>query len=630
MATVNRVNGMVSGFDTETLVKNLMKLEKTKTDKVFRDKQSVIWQKDAYKEMMSLFRGFQSDFLDVLKPGSNMRSKTAFSSFTAGAKINGVDTSKVSVTTSSSSVQGTITIDSITQLAQKDTWQSVGEVKALQGTLVDVSALNTEILSGNNTIKVTVDGVTKSIDLAGAYTEFNNPDPAVTTDLVSDLQSKLNTAFGTDKVTVSGTEADKLLVLDSVGSTVTVSTEDANVLGALGFASGDSNVLSYSATLGSAFGLGSDTTISINNKSIELKTTDSVQAMIQKINTSGAGVTLSYSSLNNGFTLKSNNEGAVYNISMDAAAETFMSDKLLLTAGGHTAGQDAMLTVNGVATTRSTNSIVVDGTTIQLKEISTTAAIDISISANSAPVKDNIVKFVNRYNDLIEKVYDKINETKNRDYTPLTDEEKSAMSEDSIKLWEDKAKSGLIKSDSILTNMMTQLRTAFSETVAGAGITLQEMGITTSSNYKDNGKLVIDESVLNDALTNKSAEITAFFTNESTFQYGDSTNSSTRYSENGLSARINDILNDNIRITRDTSGKRGFLVEKAGYEKSSSDTSSDLAKKITALEDRYAVLLEKMNDTEDRYYAKFTAMESALSKMNAQSSSLASMFSSSS
>jgi len=629
MATINRINGLVSGFDTESLVKDLMKLEKTKTNKVLRDKQTVTWQKDAYKEMMSLFRGFQSDFLDVLKPGTNMRSKSAFAAFSATAKLDGADTTKVSVSTSSSSVSGTITIGSIT-LATKDTYTSSGEVKSLEGTAVDIAALNTEIAAGNNTIRVTVDGVTKSIDLAASYAAFRDADPG-TTDLVTDLQSKLDAVFGSGKVSVGGTDGVNKLSLDSVGSVVTISTGDANVLGLMGFTSGDSNVLGTSQSLASAFQLAADTTIQINGKSIELKTTDSVQGMMQKINGSGAGVSLSYSTLKNGFTLTSGSEGFANNMTFDAAAQTFLENSLLLTGAGHTAGQDAQFTVNGVATTRSSNSVTVDGTTIQLKGETTTASdIVIQINPNTAPVKDNIVKFVNKYNELIEKVYGKLNEVRYRDYTPLVDEEKAEMSEDNIKLWEDKAKSGLIKGDSILSTMMTNLRNAFNETVSGAGITLSEMGITTSSNYKDNGKLIIDEGKLDAALSSKSAEIAEFFTKESDHAYGETGTSGTRYSENGLAARINDILNDNIRITRDSNGMKGLLVEKAGYEKASSDTTSDLAKKITALEDRYSILLEKMNDMEDRYYAKFTAMESALSKMNAQSSNLASMMGSSS
>lgn len=628
MSTINRVNGLVSGFDTETLVKDLMKLEKTKTDKVLKDTQALNWQKDSYKEIMSLFRGFQSDYLDVLKPASNLRSKSAFSSYTAGAKISGVDTSKVSVLTSSGSIQGNITIDKITQLATKDTWISGSDVKPLQGTAVNLANVNASLSAGNNTISITLDGTTKSVALsAGSYADMS----ALVTDLNAQIRATFGETLGVGRIVAS--DEGGTLKLSSPGHTVVLGEGETGVLANLGFSAGATNALSLSSSLASAFGVSDSglafTINGVSSTTMGITSADTIQSMVQKVNASSAGVTMNYSTLTNGFTMKANSEGFANNISLTDTAG-FFSDKLKLSAAGErTQGLDAEFIVNGITTTRSNNKVVVDGTTIQLKELSD-VPIDITINPNTAPMKDNIVKFVNRYNELIEKVSSKLNEKKYRDYAPLTDEEKTAMSEDNIKLWEEKAKSGLIKGDGVLTNLLGQLRMAFGEAVSGSGITLREMGITTSTDYKENGKLIIDESKLDDALINKSAEVTAFFTNESSYEYGDSANRGTRYSQNGLAARVNDILNDNIRITRDNSGRKGLLVEKAGYEKASTDISSDLAKKITALESRYAVLLEKMNDTESRYYAKFTAMESALSKMNAQSTSLSGMFSSSS
>ncbi len=626
MATINRVNGLVSGFDTETLVKDLMKLEKTKTNKVFREKQSVSWQKDAYKEVMSLFRGFQSEYLDLLKPNSNLRSKTAFNVFTAGAKIGGVDTAKVAVATSASSAQGRITIDSITTLATRDTWVSGSEVKPLEGTVDPdiLTKVNASLAAGNNSVSITLDGTTKSIDLTGingtgaAYQNIG--------ELVSNMNSQIAATFGAGRITVS--ESAGALKLSATAHTVVMGEGDMGLLGKLGFAAGASNSLATTASLSSAFGVTDGTlAFSINGVSstaMGITAGDSIKLMMEKINASAAGVTISYSSLANGFSMKAKNEGLANNINLTDTNNFFGNHLKLSDSSGRTAGKDAAFSVNGIATTRSSNSVVVDGTTIQLKDTSA-VAIDIDVAPNTKAVKDNIVKFVNQYNELIDKVYGKLNEARYRDFTPLTDEEKAGMNDENIKLWESKAKSGLIKGDSLLTNLMTQLRTAFGESVSGTGISLSEMGIATSANYKEYGKLVIDESKLDTALANKLDEVTAFFTTESSHAYGDAANSSARRSENGLAARINDILNDNIRITRDGNGKRGLLVERAGNEKVSTDVSSDLAKKISELETRYSTLLDKMNDTEDRYYAKFTAMESALSKMNAQSSSLAGM-----
>lgn len=410
MATINRINGLVSGFDTESLVKDLMKLEKTKTNKVLRDKQTVTWQRDAYKEMMSLFRGFQSDFLDVLKPANNMRSSSAFNVFAAGAKLGGVDTGKISVTTSSTSVSGTITIDSITKLATKDTWVSGSDVKPVEGT-TNLSGVNSA-LATENSLSLTLDGVTKSIDLnTGGYADMAA--------LVTDLNAKFTTAFGAGRINV--TESGGILKIGTTGHTVTLNSGEGSLLTNLGFVAGASNALSQSSTLASAFGV-SDATLAfsingVSSTTMGVTANDTIQTMIQKVNTSGAGVTMSYSTLTNGFTMKANKEGYANGITLTDTNGFFANKLKLSAAAGRTQGQDAEFSINGLATTRSENSIVVDGTTIQLKETSA-AAITVSVTQDTSKVKDNIVKFVNKYNELIEKVYGKINEERYRDYTP--------------------------------------------------------------------------------------------------------------------------------------------------------------------------------------------------------------------
>lgn len=78
------------------------------------------------------------------------------------------------------------------------------------------------------------------------------------------------------------------------------------------------------------------------------------------------------------------------------------------------------------------------------------------------------------------------------------------MSEDEIEKWEAKAKSGLLRNDSILTNGLYGMRSSFMNSVAGLGDatmdSLAEIGITTSSTYSDGGKLVIDEDKLRSAI----------------------------------------------------------------------------------------------------------------------------------
>ncbi len=67
-----RMTGMASGLDTDTMIKQLMKVEQYKVDKVKQDKQLLEWKRDDYRSMTTLLTGFKSDFFDVLKPTSDM------------------------------------------------------------------------------------------------------------------------------------------------------------------------------------------------------------------------------------------------------------------------------------------------------------------------------------------------------------------------------------------------------------------------------------------------------------------------------------------------------------------------------------------------------------------------------
>lgn len=618
MATINRINGIVSGFDTESLVKDLMKLEQTKVDKKYQQKQLLTWQKDAYKEFSSLLRGLQSEFFDSLKAATNLRGKTMFNVFSAGVTTGtGAASADVTAATTVGSVNGTIKLSDISQLASRDTWTSSAGVKALSGGAIDLGSVQAALALGKDTVKVTVDGNTKEITLAATSGDSM-------ANLVSDIQSKLNTAFGANKVTVA--DGGGNLVLDSVGSVVSLADGDADILGAIGFVSGDGNALNMSKTLADAFGVADPVTFTINgvtSDTMGIKSTDTIKQMMDKINSSAAGVTVSYSSVTDKFTMQSAKEGVANNIELLPVDSGFFADKLGITTAGRIQGKDAVLTINGVATTRSSNTFQVDGTNITLKsKPADGTVINVGVTASPNAVMDTVKNFITKYNDLIEKIGVKTEEKRYRDYTPLTDEQKQEMSDDDIAAWETKAKSGLLRSDSTLRGIADKLRAAILEPVAGLGISLADIGISTSKNYRDKGKLVLDEDKLRTALTDRPNEVVELFTKESATAYTDTANRTTRYSENGWANRINDIIQDSIRLSTDSNGQKGLLIEKAGNEKMGAEIYSVLAKRIDSVEDTIAKMLDDMADKETRYYAQFTRMETALSRMNAQFSSV--------
>lgn len=615
-SSVNRMNGIVSGWDTETLVKNQMKYDQAKLDKVKAAREIALWKKEEYKSYTSMIRGIQSEFMDVLKPTTNLKSKNVFNVYKASVTAGGAASTAVTATTTASSAKGTIVINSIDRLATKDTWESTEEIAKLEGAeALDLTALNTAIASGSGKLNFSYDGVTKSIALASSYA-----DEAA---LVSDLQSKLNTTFGAGNITVS--ESSGVLSFTSVGHALYYAASDESISSALKLEDGTGNVLNVSKTVGDVFGV-SDTDIDftingISSATMGIKSTDTIRQMMDKINASAAGVTMSYSTVSDKFTLKANGEGVVNSITMTGS---FLEDKLQLKAGGHQAAVDAVLSINGVATTRSSNTFQVDGTTLQLNSTYTTAgsSINVDISSDPSNVIETIENFVVKYNELIAKITAATTEKKNRSYTPLTDEQKDAMTETQITQWETKAKQGLLRSDNALNEIVSDLRRALTDSVSGVGLTLDEIGISTSADYTKNGQLVIDETKLTQALKDSPDKVALLFTQESSYAYGDSDNASARYSQNGWINRINDIFQDNIRLTRDTNGNKGALVQLAGYELDNTESTSTLAKEIAKMDTTVSDMLADMLTKENKYYSRFAAMETTLQKLSAQATNL--------
>jgi flagellar hook-associated protein 2 len=199
------------------------------------------------------------------------------------------------------------------------------------------------------------------------------------------------------------------------------------------------------------------------------------------------------------------------------------------------------------------------------------------------------------------------------------------MTDDDIEAWQKQARKGTLRNDRSLSSITSSLRTAMYESIEGLGISLYDIGIQSSSDYKEKGKLVIDDTKLDKALAERPNEIIEMFTKQSSTTYTSFSNRGLRNSENGLANRINDILQDNIRITRNDNGNRGYLIMKSGLE-TGVDTTSDMAKKIISMDERIDDLLEMLADQEEKYYAQFGAMESAMASLQSQSSWLSSQF----
>ena len=149
------------------------------------------------------------------------------------------------------------------------------------------------------------------------------------------------------------------------------------------------------------------------------------------------------------FTSKATGAGGSIQAADDATA-SFMSNQLgfaldadnKLTASQ--AGQNAEVVINGLQIEKTTNNFTVNNVTYQLKN-TTNSPVSLDVATDVDGIYEKIKDFVTQYNELIDMVNGKLTEKKYRDYTPLTEEQKKDMTEKQIELWEEKAKSGLLK-----------------------------------------------------------------------------------------------------------------------------------------------------------------------------------------
>ncbi len=360
--------------------------------------------------------------------------------------------------------------------------------------------------------------------------------------------------------------------------------------------------------------------ITINGKNIDIKTATTVKELFDLINKADAGVKLRYDTMNNAVVFESTKTGQENIIRTDTHAARFLREMGL----NHTqTAEDAEIKINnGTIITRSQNTFDMYGITVTLNDVTEPGKpVVITTERDTGATKDLIKKFVESYNTLIKDLDDEYSTSRPKQnrynyYDPLTSEEKKNMSESEITTWEEQAKKGMLYRDPILSGILSSMRSMLYDSVTldnGQKISLFDIGITTSKNYKDKGKLVIDEEKLIKALNERPEDVAQLFTKESQYSYTDKANSRLRMKEQGLSERFNDIINN-------ATSTNGSLGKKAGF--SAADTGSDLYKQLKAVDDKMADMMKALIEKENNYYAKFAAMEKAINNANSQMASL--------
>ena len=268
-------------------------------------------------------------------------------------------------------------------------------------------------------------------------------------------------------------------------------------------------------------------------------------------------------------------------------------------------GQDAEIVLNGAKFTSFNNTFEINGLTITANAV-TEDEFTITTENDTEGIYDMVKNFLKEYNELINEMDKLYNADSSKGYEPLTDEEKEEMSEKDIEKWEEKIKDSLLRKDSTLNKVASAMKQVMSQGVVvdGKQLYLSDFGISTLGYFdsKENEKSAYhidgdpdDASTagkgdkLKTAIANDPDTVVEFFTN----------------------------------LSKELYTKLGDMMKKTDYS-SSFTLYDDIAMKeeYNDYKDKISKQEEKITDFEDRYYKKFSAMETALAKMQAKESAI--------
>lgn len=272
-------------------------------------------------------------------------------------------------------------------------------------------------------------------------------------------------------------------------------------------------------------------------------------------------------------------------------------------------GQDSVIELNGATFTSSTGTFSINGLSITAMQETGEEAITITTATDTQGIYDKIKGFLSKYNELITAMDKAYNADSAGDYEPLTDEEKEEMSESQIDKWETKIKDSLLRRDSTLGSVSSSMKSLMMSSfeINGKKYSLSSFGISTagyfSADVNERGCFHIDgdpddattsgkTDKLMEAISSDPETVVSFFQQLSNNLYDDLTK---KMSSSNVSS-IYTIYND----------------------KQMSSEYSDYKDKISKWED-------KLEYYEEYYYKKFSAMETALSKLQSSTSALSNL-----
>lgn len=632
-----RMTGLVSGMDTESMVKELVSASSEKVNKIKQKKQDAEWKKEIWSGLNTKIYNFYKTQLSAFKSVSNYKTKKATASdetkvtVKAGAgATNGTHSVSVEQTASSAYLTGDnikIKGNSYTRYTDAGLATKFADMTDASGQSLNLAGQKISISDGTKTLKYELGGT--GADGVASLSELNEK-------LAKEENFKgLSASIKDGKLTFTNTTAKTADDGSKSGTTYTVKADALGIDGTVGYdkdatagntvsavftAKGANNFTSadISGTTKLAdLGIKVGTTFSVNGKDFVVDDKSTINDFTTAV--SKMGVSASFDASHGRFYLNASKTGAANDFNITSSDSSALEALGLGSKAEKVDARDAIIYYNNVKYTSDSNTLTVNGLTITAKA-KTDSVVNVEVAADVDSAYNTIKNFVKSYNELIDEMNKYYNE-KDAGYDALTDDEREKLSDTQIEKWEEKAKQGLLRRDSTLQTLLSGMRTTLNQgvqvTMADGStktMTLASLGIVTGD-YTENGKL----HILGD---------------EGDDQYSSETNTLKNLLESG-----SDIVGQVIGGTTSTSGVgtqmydylRKSMTRIEGVRSTQTFyNDKTLDSEIDDYDDDIDKWDEKLQNLEDKYYDQFSKMESAMAKLQSQQSYLSSLFGSAS
>ena len=564
-----RVSGINSGLDTDSIVQELVSAYNTKTEKYQKEQTKLSWKQEIWK-------GLNTKVYSLYNNVGKLRFSSAYST----KKTTSSDTTKATVSASSNAVNGT---QKLHVLATAQSGYLTGGKLSLREEVTDA------------------DGTTKLQDVKGAVK----------------AETKLSElGFTGDEASLNINTTDE----DGNAVTKTVSlTKDSTIQDVVNALKDNGLNASFDANNGRIFVSSKNT-----GKAADFSLSSATTKLVEKKDADGNVIK------------DSNGKTEMESVAL-SAEEQAASKKLIGLLGldtdssniyGNKAakidGRDAVIALNGVKYTNTTNDFAINGLNISvngvtddvadpdstdLSSLNDSTAITINTATDSQGIYDTVKDFLTEYNNIINEITKLYNADSAGSYEPLTDDEKDKMSDTEIEKWETKIKDSLLRRDSSLSSVMNAMMTSMSQPIEinGKSYSLSSFGIQTL------GFLNAAENEQN-----------AYHID------GDEDDENTSGNQDKLMAAITSDPDTVIEFMKQLSTN---LYKSIDDQMQSNDLRSrykiyndkEMDKQYTNLTKTIKEWESKVSDKEDYYYKQFSNMETALAKLQSQTSSISSM-----